>query len=214
LHAIIKLLSRIEKAAMNLGSGYVIHRIGPKIRAYRKEKGMRLVDLSKAANVSSAMLSKIENGRIIPTIPTLFQLIGVLGVEPQDFFAEINDQGNFNDYLLVRKENYVPYVKEESAVGFHYQSIFEHTLHNNDFQISLVTLDPGNRRPLVSTAAYEFLYMISGEVKFHLEDAVLDIREGDSLFFDGRVKHAPFNQQSHPVQYLIIYFFVDEAEEE
>lgn len=199
---------------MNLGSGYVIHRIGPKIRAYRKERGLRLVDLSKAATISSAMLSKIENGRIIPTIPTLFQLIGVLGVEPQDFFAEINDAANFSGYLLVRKENYVPYVKEENAVGFHYQSILEHTLHNNDFQISIVTLDPGNKRPLVTTAAFEFLYMIKGEIKFHLEDTVLDIREGDSLFFDGRIKHAPFNQQKAPVLYLIIYFFVEDDEKE
>jgi len=87
---------------MKLGSGYVIHRIGPKIRAYRKENGMRLVDLSKAARISSAMLSKIENGRIIPTIPTLFQLISVLKVEPQDFFAEINDRKNFSGYVLVR----------------------------------------------------------------------------------------------------------------
>ncbi|MCI5058156.1 MAG: XRE family transcriptional regulator [Flavobacteriales bacterium] len=198
---------------MKLGSGYEIHQIGPKLRAYRKEKELRLIDLSKAAGVSSAMLSKIENGRIIPTIPTLFQLINVLGVEPQDFFAEINQQGDFSGYLLVRQENYVPYVKEESAVGFHYQSIFEHTLDNNDFQISIVTLDPGNKRPLVSTAAYEFLYMIEGEVKFHLDDTVLNLRKGDSLFFDGRIKHAPFNQQKSPVQYLVIYFFVSDEEE-
>ncbi len=199
---------------MKLGSGYVIHRIGPKIRTYRKEKGLRLVDLSKAAGVSSAMLSKIENGRIIPTIPTLFQLIGVLGVEPQDFFAEINGQSGFGGYLLVRQENYVPYVKEESAVGFHYRSIFEHTLNNNDFQISIVTLEPGNKRPLVSTSAFEFLYLIKGEIKFHLEDNVLDVREGDSLFFDGRIRHAPFNHQKEPVTYLVIYFFVEDSTEE
>ncbi|KGE86468.1 MAG: helix-turn-helix domain-containing protein [Phaeodactylibacter xiamenensis] len=198
---------------MKLGSGYAIHRIGPKLRAYRKEKELRLVDLSKAAGISSAMLSKIENGRIIPTIPTLFQLISVLGVEPQDFFAEINEQGKFSGYLLVRKENYVPYVKEESAEGFQYQSIFEHTLDNNDFQISIVALEPGNKRPLVSTAAYEFLYIIDGEIKFHLENTVLDLRKGDSLFFDGRIKHAPFNHQKTQVQYLVIYFFVSEEGE-
>ncbi len=198
---------------MKLESGYVIHRIGPKLRAYRKDKGLRLVDLSKAAGISSAMLSKIENGRIIPTIPTLFQLISVLGVEPQDFFAEINEQGAFSGYLLVRKENYVPYIKEESAVGFDYRSIFEHSLKSSDFQISIVTLEPGNQRPLVSTAAFEFLYMIEGDIKFHLEDTILDLRKGDSLFFDGRIRHAPFNQQKSPVHYLVIYFFIDDEEE-
>ncbi len=199
---------------MKLGSGYVIHRIGPKIRAYRKEKGLRLIDLSKAARISSAMLSKIENGRIIPTIPTLFQLISVLQVEPQDFFAEINDSKNFSGYVLVRKENYVSYVKEESAIGFNYQSIFEHTVNGNDFQISLVNLEPGNKRPKVATSAFEFIYMIAGEMKFHLKDTVLDMHTGDSLFFDGRIKHTPVNTQDTPVTYLVIYFFIEEQEEE
>jgi transcriptional regulator with XRE-family HTH domain len=199
---------------MKLGSGYVIHRIGPKIRAYRKEQGLRLIDLSKAANISSAMLSKIENGRIIPTIPTLFQLISVLQVEPHDFFAEINGKQTADGYVLVRKEHFVPYVKEENAIGFNYQSIFEHTVSGNDFQISLVTLDPGNKRPQVSTSAYEFVYMISGSMKFHLEDTALDLHTGDALFFDGRIRHTPVNQQDTPTTYLVVYFFVEEQETE
>lgn len=199
-----------KQRTMKLNAGYAIHRIGPKIRDYRKQQKLRLVDLSNQAGVSSAMLSKIENGRIIPTIPTLFQLISALGVEPSEFFAEINDQNQFSNFLLIRQENYIPYVKEESAKGFQYQSILEHAQEFKNFQISLVTLEPNNKRPLVATAAYEFLYIIEGNLKFHLNDTVLDLRKGDSLFFDGRIPHVPINQQDKPVLYLVIYFFIDE----
>jgi mannose-6-phosphate isomerase-like protein (cupin superfamily) len=175
---------------------------------------MRLVDLSNQANISSAMLSKIENGRIIPTIPTLFQLITALDVEPSTFFAELNDQNKFSNYLLIRQENYVSYIKEESAQGFNYQSILEHTLGSDNFQISLVTLDPDNKRPQVSTNAFEFLFLIEGQIKFHLEETVLEIRKGDSLFFDGRIPHVPINTQKQPVIYLVIYFFIMEEQDE
>lgn len=174
---------------------------------------MRLVDLSNQANISSAMLSKIENGRIIPTIPTLFQLITALDVEPSAFFAELNDQNKFSNYLLIRQENYVSYIKEESAQGFNYQSILEHTQGSDNFQISLVTLDPDNKRPQVSTNAFEFLFLIEGQIKFHLEETVLEIRKGDSLFFDGRIPHVPINTQKQPVIYLVIYFFITEEQD-
>ncbi len=199
---------------MNLDSSYVIHRIGSKIREHRKAKNLRLVDLADAANISSAMLSKIENGRIIPTIPTLFDLIQVLEIEPQDFFAEINHDTKLTDYILIRKENYVPYVKEESAVGFQYKSILEYSLNGNAFQISIVTLQPGNTRPKVSTDAYEYLFLINGEVKYHLGEDVLTLKAGDSIFFDGNIPHVPINESKQEVTYIVIYFFLKKNEQE
>jgi len=175
---------------------------------------MRLVDLSNQASISSAMLSKIENGRIIPTIPTLFQLITALDVEPSAFFTELNDQNKFSNYLLIRQENYVSYVKEESAQGFNYQSILEHTQGSDNFQISLVTLEPDNKRPQVSTNAFEFLYLIEGQIKFHLEETVLEVRQGDSLFFDGRIPHVPKNAQKSTAVYLVIYFFLKDDQKD
>ena len=195
---------------MEFQSNHVIHRIGAKIRDLRKANSLRLAELAQRANLSTALLSKIENGRIIPTIPKLLDLIQVLGVEPQDFFAEINDQAEFSGYILIRKENFSPYVKEETAVGFDYRSILEYPLDVavQSFQISLVTLEPGNQRPKIATNAYEFLYLISGDIKFHLGEQVLSLRAGDALFFDGNLPHVPLNQQGQPAVYLILYFFL------
>ncbi len=196
---------------MDLGSNYVIHRIGGKIREHRKLKQLKLRELAQVAGVSPAMLSKIENGRVIPTIPTLLELIRVLEIQPQDFFAEINHDHESSGYIIVRKENYVTYVKEESAVGFHYQSILENSLNGSHFQISIVQLDPDAHRPLVSTAAYEFLYLIQGELKYRLADETFDLRTGDSIFFDGNIPHVPINSGKGTAVYLVIYFFLKEG---
>lgn len=195
---------------MEFTSNHVIHKIGGKIREMRKARSMRLVQLAEKANISSALLSKIENGRIIPTIPKLIDLIQILEIEPHDFFAEINGKDDFSGHILIRQENFASYVKEESAVGFNYLSILEYPFEVdvNSFQISLVTLEPNNSRPKVSTNAYEFLYLIKGDIKYYLADHSLNLREGDALFFDGNIPHLPINQSQEPVTYLVVYFFL------
>ena len=46
--------------------------IGQKIRSIRKEKEMYASELAKKANVSNGLISRIENGRTIPSVPVLF----------------------------------------------------------------------------------------------------------------------------------------------
>jgi transcriptional regulator with XRE-family HTH domain len=132
---------------MNSDSNYLVHKIGPKLRAYRKQKNIRLMELSKATSISSAMISKIENGRIIPTLPRLLNIIHFLGITPEDFFSRINGESEAYNYLHVKRSEYQSYIKEESAEGFHYESILEKTIDGYAFQISFVTLKSGNKRP-------------------------------------------------------------------
>lgn len=194
---------------MELNSNILIHRIGAKIRENRKEKKIRLIDLAEGAQMSSAMMSKIENGRIIPTIPKLLNIINFLEITPEDFFAEINGNDDFPGFLIIKKKEYKTYVKEETAEGFHYESIIEKNLEGHAFQISLVTLEPNNYRPKVSTAAYEFIFLIEGEIEYHIGDKTLILEKGDSFFFDGSIPHVPMNKSNKDVKYIVIFFFSD-----
>jgi transcriptional regulator with XRE-family HTH domain len=195
-----------QQDAVN-GGQLVYHKIGGLIRRHRKEKGLKLLDLSGITGIKSAMLSKIENGRMLPTIPTLFTIIGKLGVKPETFFSELSAENNFPGYILLPKDGYSSYEKEESATGFEYQSILEHNFEGGAFQVSLLTLRPGAQRQQVSTAAYEFLYVLSGKLQYQLEDKVLELSEGDSLFFDGSIAHVPVNHHNITVRLLVMYFF-------
>lgn len=194
---------------MEIDSNYVIHKIGGKIRSYRKAKNLRLVDIATSSGISAAMVSKIENGRIIPTIPTLFDIIRVLNVEPEDFFAGISSN-KFAGCLVIREADYIPYVKEENAIGFNYRSILEHTHNGSAFQISLVELLPGSSRPPVTTAAFEYLYVINGKIDYQLGDQSIPLNKGDSIFFDGHIPHVPVNNTQDKILYLVLYLFTPE----
>ena len=61
--------------------------IGAKVRALRLKKKMGLVELGQHTGLSPALLSKIERGRLFPTLPTLLRIALVFSVGLEFFFA-------------------------------------------------------------------------------------------------------------------------------
>lgn len=181
--------------------------IGAIIRKYRKHRKLRLGELATSSGVSIAMLSKIENGRMIPTIPTLFAIIGTLDISPDAFFGELSNQDIFPGYIFIPKHAYTPYIKEENAKGFHYLSILEHPIEGASLQVSLLNLAPNAKRKPVKTSAYEYIYLISGSISYTLGENTFKMKEGDSLFFDGNISHVPTNNQDKEATLLVLYLF-------
>src|SRR6188768_2180274 len=69
-----------------LADGLAAYRIGPKIRSLRKGKRLGLVQLGEHSGLSPALLSKIERGQLVPTLPTLLRIALVFGVGLEHFF--------------------------------------------------------------------------------------------------------------------------------
>jgi transcriptional regulator with XRE-family HTH domain len=61
--------------------------IGEKVRALRLKKKMGLVELGQHTGLSPALLSKIERGRLFPTLPTLLRIALVFSVGLEFFFS-------------------------------------------------------------------------------------------------------------------------------
>src|SRR3712207_5678873 len=70
-----------------LQKGLAEYGIGEKLRALRLKKKMGLVELGKHTSLSPALLSKIERGRLFPTLPTLLRVALVFGVGLEFFFS-------------------------------------------------------------------------------------------------------------------------------
>ena len=62
--------------------------IGLKLRALRNQKRLTLAQLAAETGLSTALLSKLETDRMIPTLPTLATIGRVYGVGMSHFFAE------------------------------------------------------------------------------------------------------------------------------
>ena len=62
--------------------------IGMKLRALRTQKHLTLSRLAAETGLSTALLSKLETDRMIPTLPTLATISRVYGVGMSHFFCE------------------------------------------------------------------------------------------------------------------------------
>jgi transcriptional regulator with XRE-family HTH domain len=62
--------------------------IGMKLRTLRMQKRLTLSRLAVETGLSTALLSKLETDRMVPTLPTLANICRVYGVGLSHFFAE------------------------------------------------------------------------------------------------------------------------------
>src|SRR4029450_6085050 len=96
--------------------------IGAKIRALRLKKKIGLVELGKHTGLSPALLSKIERGRLFPTLPTLRRIALVFGVGLEFFFVGAREKPVV---VVVRKRDRVRLPERPQArdSAFHFESL-------------------------------------------------------------------------------------------
>ncbi|WP_321332377.1 XRE family transcriptional regulator [uncultured Bacteroides sp.] len=181
-----------------------INCVGKRIKEIRLSKEQKLVDIAIASGISKGLLSRVENGRTIPSLPVLFNIIAALKESPSAFFENIEYVTNSPFYLLIEKGNYTPIEKEES-VGFNYFNIMSQSFKDITFNAVFLNLEPQAKREMVTTDGMEFIYLIEGDIDYRLNDVILSLKQGDSLFFDGRVPHLKINKSGKNAQILVIY---------
>src|SRR5690606_27616672 len=138
--------------------------------------------------VTAGLISRIENGRTIPSLPVFLKIVGALQIEVPDFFKDM-PKANGQNFLVARREDLQLIEKEDEAVGFSYHYIFGKQLNSVGFEGVLLEVEPNSHRDKVVTDAFEFKYILSGECSYVIGEQEVQLREGDSIFFDGRIPH-------------------------
>lgn len=181
--------------------------IGKRIKEIRKGGGATISDIAQKAGVTGGLISRIENGRTIPSLPVLLKIITSLDVEVTEFFSGM-PQVNGANFIVSRKEDNGIIEKEDEAIGFEYTYIFGKQLSSLGFEAVLLEVKPDSKREKVSTDAFEFKYVLTGECSYIINEEEVLLREGDSIFFDGRLPHVPVNRGTVSSKMLVIYFFI------
>lgn len=184
----------------------VIVQISNKIKSVRKDRGLTLQEVADRASVTKGLISQIENGRTIPSLLVLIQIVKALEIGLDEFFNDLNLYGKEGKIVIQRKEDYQRFEKE-TASGYEYFRIFTRKINACTIDIVLLEIQPGAERDFVQTEAFEYKYMISGRVKYQFRDQEIELNEGDSMLFDGRIEHNPINLGEMPAKMLVVYFF-------
>ena len=172
-----------------LQKGLSEYAIGAKIRALRLKKKMGLVELGRHTGLSPALLSKIERGRLFPTLPTLLRIALVFSVDLDFFFSGAREQPLI---AVVRKEQRVTLPDRPGAreVAYHFASLDYPATERrfNSYYAEFLPVAPDALRPHAHPGV-EFIYALAGRLSVHIGGEAHAIDAGDSIYFDSTVPH-------------------------
>jgi transcriptional regulator with XRE-family HTH domain len=164
--------------------------LGEKLRGLRLKKSMGLVELGRHSGLSPAMLSKLERGKLFPTLPTLLRIAMVFGVGLDFFFT---DERKRHVVSIVRKQERLKFPENagSSVIAYNFESLdFKASERKLNAFYAEFEMVPAEKVRPHQHAGVELLYLISGKLELIISSDRHVLEEGDAVYFDSAVRHS------------------------
>ncbi|MGC7872690.1 helix-turn-helix domain-containing protein [Desulfosporosinus sp. SYSU MS00001] len=174
--------------------------ISKQLKQVRLEKQLTLDELAKRTGFTKSLLSKIENNKVSPPLSTLMRITRALDVSLSELFRAAEARrieivrGN---QKAQRPSSTVDGQRMESLVQGFPQQKFEPILVSIDNQAS-------HEIKLYDHPGQEFIYVLSGKMKYVYGNEEYFVEAGDSLYFYADVPHGALPMQGEKVTYISI----------
>lgn len=176
--------------------------VGARLRHARLLEGILIRELAERVGCAESMISKIENGKVAPSLTMLQRLVEALNRDLSSFFgADINAPG------LVQKQGERPIshtdairggsnVSYERLVPFAAGNLLEGNIHR---------IEPGGEKADQITHQGETLgYVIEGELELVIENVTYQLNTGDSFFFKNHLTHGYRNPSASLTRIVMV----------
>jgi transcriptional regulator with XRE-family HTH domain len=191
---------RVQAAATDLGRT---------ARRLRETQNLTLADVARRAGISSAMLSRLETGRVSPSLETIVALSAALGVTASVLMQRVglDDEGA----QLIRAGEGLETVRSGTRRGHTYHLLAAQRGPRKIFEPFLVTLNdrsevfPGFQHPGI-----EFIHLLCGVLHYRHGRHTYVLRPGDTLTFRGDIAHGPERLQKVPIRMLSLIIYGNE----
>lgn len=163
--------------------------LGAKLRHLRMRKKLGLVELGKHTGLSASMLSQLENGKLVPTLPTLARIAMVFDVGMDYFFGDRKKKLLFN---TVRNGERIRFPdRADSPAPAWFFECLAFSSQSKSMQAYLATIQPRERQRAEEHVhdGAEFVYVLEGELSIIYGDEEQILKAGDSAYFDGSEPH-------------------------
>ncbi|MEP7362340.1 MAG: XRE family transcriptional regulator [Acidobacteriota bacterium] len=176
-----------EETIQRVLSGYDL---GRKLRQLRLKKKLGLVELGRHTGLSASMLSQLENGKLIPTLPTLARIAMVFDVGLDFFFADTAEQRSFHRVRAQERIRF-PEKPELRSPGYFFESL-AFTTNNKGLQGYWALFPPREEEfSLPHThEGQEMIYVVEGTLTVRHNGEDYEMEAGDSAYFDAAEVHS------------------------
>lgn len=178
--------------------------LGQKLRQLRLRKKIALVDLGKHTGLSASMLSQLENGKLVPTLPTLARIAMVFDVGLEHFFVDKKNKRLFSIVRAAERLKF-PELPDSPTPGYFFEVLafgatdkamaaYLAEFPQHDLKTSRHHVHNGS----------EFVHVLEGQlaINYQSEDHVLEA--GDSVYFDASEPHSYSGQTDQITRAIVV----------
>lgn len=162
--------------------GADLARIGARLRRLREERGWRLEDLAKRSGLSKAYLSRLEGGERQPSLGALFGVAHAYGVPFSSLFEPEPEAGNLTVVRASEGET-------QRGNGLFYTRLSEGGWAFNLQPLRVVVPADREGEAVYRHEGEQWMYVLSGRLRFEVEDREVVLGEGDAAHFDADKPH-------------------------
>lgn len=186
-----------------LAAGLTGYGIGEKLRGLRLKRKLGLVDLGRHTGLSPALLSKLERGRMFPTLPTLLRIALVFGVGLDYFFAGAAPRRALGVVRAADRQRF-PERLGGPDVAWEFECL-DFTATERRMSAYRVHFHETRGRPRPHDhAGAEFLHLLKGRLGLAVNGEEHVLAAGDSIYFDSSQPHAYRRLSRGPAVALVV----------
>ncbi|HDR4686243.1 helix-turn-helix domain-containing protein [Bacillus cereus] len=168
--------------------------IGEKIMVFRKGAGLTSKRLAELSDITPSMLSQIEKGITNPSLQTLKLISLALNIPLFNFFLE-----DTNTEELVVRANQRKKITFPESGNVSYELLSPNLDGSLEFALMNLLPQTASSMELMAHKGEEIAFVMEGQVKLYLNDAVLLLNPGDSVKIPPYAKHKWENTSLHKV---------------
>ena len=179
--------------------------IGTKIKALRSERGLTMEKLGQIVGCSKAYISQLERGITKPSLSMLNRFSEALGVPVSELLRK-NQNGPGQRWKLAKNERRKIQYPDGKVVS----QLLTRSIFQKKMQPLISKIKPGGgldeKEGLLHPAGCEeFVFVMKGELEFLLDGEIINLKEGDTLYFYGDLPHRWLNKSNKTAEVLFIW---------
>lgn len=163
--------------------------IGTRLRHARLSAALQMRELAEAAGCSESYISKIESGKVLPSLAMLHRLASALGLNMTAFFNNVVDESpvrvvrsGTGPRITTRTPRKGPGIEIEGLVVPSRSGLLQVNIHHVDLG--------GESEGVISHKGEEFGIVLRGRLSLTVDGRVYELEQGDSFSFSSELPHS------------------------
>ncbi|MBE6487416.1 MAG: cupin domain-containing protein [Methanosphaera stadtmanae] len=173
--------------------------IASRVKDMREVCEISLQDMAQKLDVPVEIYQKYESGEIDIPASILYEASQIFEVDTSLLLT--GEDTRMSAFAVTRKDKGVRIDRREA---YDYENLASNFAHK-EMEPFIVTVMPRDDNYIPEPnyhKGYEFVYVLEGKLRIYIKDNIIDLEEGDSIYFDSLHKHSMVALGDKKVKFL------------